>query len=478
MLAKIKAWIDKHAMLAEGDKIVVACSGGPDSLALLHIFNEFSANYNITIFAAHVDHMFRGTESAEEADFVADFCQKHCIPCFSTTIDVPKYIIETGLSEEEAARVVRYGYLRSISSKLGGAKIATGHHRDDQAETVLINILRGAGSTGIRGIQPVNGDIIRPLLSVSRTEITEYCKVHHLEPRFDSSNLKMNYLRNRIRMTLLPELESQYNVAIKESLCRTATIIGDEHDFIHNSAQNIWDQVVTQQEGKLFINGKKMENVHIAVQREIFRLAIEKKQGCLTGISFHHVETLLEVLANGRVGALVQLPGELVACKTYDGLFLGENDCMLPPKVDYLGQELPVPGTTDIAALGIKIHTELTNKRDITSHSNSAVFDWLTLTPPLFVRLRHEGDKFRPLGFHGSKKLKDFFIDEKVPQRLRDCTPIICDHQGIIWVGGYRQAESGKVMDQTTCFLRITLYPGNQIFVNDSEQENLGDSLS
>ena len=151
MLAKIKAWIDKHAMLIEGDKILVACSGGPDSLALLHIFNELSADYNISIFAAHVDHMFRGAESAQEADFVVDFCQKRDIPCFSTAIDVPKFIVETGLSEEDAARVVRYRYLRSIASKLGGAKIATGHHRDDQAETVLINILRVQDARALGG---------------------------------------------------------------------------------------------------------------------------------------------------------------------------------------------------------------------------------------------------------------------------------------------------------------------------------------
>ena len=457
MLTKVKAWIDRHAMLIAGDKIVVACSGGPDSLALLHIFNEFSAEYNISIFAAHVNHMFRGLESAQEADFVVDFCEKRRITCFSTAIDVPEFIVQTGLSGEDAARIVRYRYLRSIASELGGAKIATGHHRDDQAETVLINILRGAGSTGIRGIQPVNGDIIRPLLSVNRAEITEYCRAHYLEPRFDSSNQETHYLRNRIRIMLLPQLEKQYNVAIKDALCRTATIIGDEHDFIQTTAKRLWSQVAVQQATKIFIDAKNMESVHIAVKREIFRMAIEKKQGSLTGISFHHVEMLLELLSTGRVGSTRQLPGGLSAYKSYDGLYLDENNVVLPSSVDYGVQVLDVPGTIHIAELGIMITTELTDERNSTCHSHVAVFDWLTLKPPLFVRTRRDGDKFQPLGFHGSKKLKDFFIDAKIARNVRNCTPIICDRQGIIWVGGYRQAESGKVTDKTKRFLQITI---------------------
>ena len=468
MLTKVKAWIDRHSMLTAGDKILVACSGGPDSLALLHIFNELSAEYNIKIFAAHLDHMFRGAESAKEATFVVDFCQKNSIICFSTAIDVPKFILQSGLSVSDAARVVRYQYLRSVAQDLGGAKIATGHHRDDQAETVLINMLRGAGSTGIRGIQPVNGDIIRPLLSVSRAEINEYCTKHHLEPRFDSSNLKINYLRNRIRIVLLPELEKQYNSAIKDALCRTATIIGDEHDFIQVTARSMWSLVVTEQANKIFIDAKKMEPIHIAVRREIFRMAIEKKQGCLTGISFHHVETLLELLSTGRVGSIVQLPGQLVSYKSYHGVYLGKNDVVQPTKVDYLGQILSVPGTTYIPDLGIMINAEVTDELNITSHSPQvAVFDWLVLDPPLFVRIRRDGDKFQPLGFHGSKKLKDFFIDGKVARQMRDCTPIICDNHGIIWVGGYRQAENGKVTHDTKKFLQITIIKLEQTVIKE-----------
>lgn len=457
MLTKVKAWIHKHNMLAKGDKIIIACSGGPDSLALLHIFDEIRLEYNINVFAAHIDHMFRGHESAQEAAFVAEFCRRRQIPCYHTAIDVPKFIQETKLSGSDAARVVRYQYLRQVAEKVGGAKIATGHHRDDQAETVLINILRGAGSMGIRGIQPINGDLIRPLLSVSKAEISHYCEQQQLEPRLDSSNLKTDYLRNRIRLTLLPELETQYNPAIKEALSRTAALAGDEHDFIHLAACQLWDQVVTEEDSKLFIDGKQMETIHVAVKRELFRMAIEKKQGCLTGISFYHVETLLQFLSTGRVGSMIQLPRQLSAYKSYKGLYLDKNVVVQEPKTVYHGQPLTVPGVTSVPELGVAIVTELTEISDLTPQPNAAVFDWELLTEPLVVRRRLPGDRFQPFGFYGSKKLKDFFIDEKVPREKRETTPIVCDGHNIIWVGGYRQAEFAKVSGDTKKKLIIKL---------------------
>lgn len=456
MLEKVRAWIDKHKLLQNGDKIVVACSGGPDSLALLHILARFRLEYNSSIVVAHVDHMLRGEESAMEAAFVVDYCARHNLVCYHKAINVPQVIKETSMSGEEAARVVRYQYLRQIAKQLGGAKIATGHHRDDQAETVLMNMLRGAGSAGIRGIQPINGDVIRPLLSVSRAEIIAYCEAEQLEPRFDSSNFKLDYLRNRIRIHLLPELEKHYNSTVKDALCKTAVIIGDEHDFILKTVETMWPQVVKECENHLFIAAEPMKLVHHAIKREIFRHAIEKKQGTLTGISFYHVETLIEMLFNGRVGSVIQLPGSLTISKSYDGLYIGENPLSWAEKIEYPGQELIVPGNTQLSKLGIQIVAEMTDTF-VKSQPCMAVFDVDDLSLPLFVRTRCVGDRFQPIGFKGSKKVKEFFIDEKVPRQVRDRIPIICDRQGIIWIGGYRQSEHGKTTDKTKKFLVLKI---------------------
>jgi tRNA(Ile)-lysidine synthase len=456
MLEKVKAWIDRNGLLEQGDTIVVACSGGPDSLALLHILAAFRSEYNMSMVVAHVDHMLRGDESAMEAAFVVDFCAKRSLICYHKAIDVPRFMKETGKSGEEAARIVRYQYLRQVAKEVGGGKIATGHHRDDQAETVLMNMLRGSGSTGIRGMQPMNGDIIRPLLSISRADIMAYCKMEQLEPKFDSSNFETNYLRNRIRIHLLPELEKQYNSAVKDSLCRTATIVGDEHDFIQHTAKNIWPEVVKEENHYLLLVAKQMKLVHIAVTREIIRLAIEKKQGSLRGISFYHVETLIEMLFHGRVGSILQLPGGLTIHKTYDGLYVGEKAFALTNQVAYAGQELTIPGITQIQQLGIKISAEITAIR-IKSQLNVAVFDADELALPLFVRTRRVGDRFVPLGFTGNKKVKDFFIDEKIPREARDFVPIICDVEGIIWIGGYRQSRRGEVTNKTKTFLQLRI---------------------
>ncbi|EIW19645.1 MULTISPECIES: tRNA lysidine(34) synthetase TilS [Pelosinus] len=456
MLEKVKAWIDRNGLLEQEDTIVVACSGGPDSLALLHILAAFRSEYNMHMVVAHVDHMLRGDESAMEAAFVVDFCAKRSLICYHKAIDVPAFMKETGKSGEEAARIVRYQYLRQVAKEVGGAKIATGHHRDDQAETVLMNMLRGSGSAGIRGMQPMNGDIIRPLLSVSRADIIAYCKMEQLEPKFDSSNFETNYLRNRIRIHLLPELEKQYNSAVKDSLCRTATIVGDEHDFIRHTAKSIWLEVVKEKNHCLLLVAKQLKLIHIAVTREIIRLAIEKKQGSLTGISFYHVETLIEMLFHGRVGSILQLPGGLTIHKTYDGLYVGKKPFALTNQAAYAGQELTIPGITQIQQLGIQISAELTAVQ-IKSQLNVAVFDADELSLPLFVRTRRVGDRFMPLGFAGNKKVKDFFIDEKIPRELRDLVPIICDEGGILWIGGYRQSRRGEVTDKTKTFLQLRI---------------------
>jgi tRNA(Ile)-lysidine synthase len=461
MLEKVRAWIDKHKMLLAGDTIIVACSGGPDSLALLHILARFRLEYSISIVVAHVDHMLRGQESALEAAFVVNFCRERNIVCYHTAIDVPKFIEETGTSGEEAARILRYQYLRQVALKVGGAKIATGHHQDDQGETVLINLLRGAGSAGIRGIQPVNGDIIHPFLGVSRAEIIAYCEAEGLEPRFDSSNGNLNYLRNRIRIRLLPELEKKYNSSVKEALCRTAMIVGDEHNFIQKTAKDVWPQVVTEGTDSIFIATEPMNSLHIAVKREIFRMSIEKKQGSVRGITFCHVETLIEMLFSGRVGSNLQLPGGLTVRKGYDGLYIGANPLPLKREVEYPGQELIVPGSNLITALGIEITAKLTDTF-VKEKTNRAVFDADELCYPLFVRTRHDGDRFQPLGFAGSKKVKDFLIDLKVPREKRDDIPIICDQKSIIWVGGYRQSQNGKSRDTTKKFLVLTII-GNAI---------------
>jgi len=341
MINKVKNWIERNHLIVGGDRVLAACSGGPDSVVLVHILHALTGDLGFQLKVAHVDHMLRGEASRADAAFVEAMCRSMGIPCYCTAVDVRREVRRGGGSEEEVARKLRYAFLQQVAAEWGGAKIATGHHLDDQAETVLINLLRGAGSTGLRGMQPKNGNIIRPLLNVSRVEIVDYCRQQQLAYRIDQSNFTTDYLRNRLRWELLPLLERDYNPNIKEILWRTALLAADEHDFLRQQAGKFWPELVTETADKLIIDTLRLSSLHIALQREILRLAIEKKRGSLTGITFLHVEKLIWLNENGRVGAIIELPGGILALKSYNRIELAAE---LPGSP--LGESIPPPGNT------------------------------------------------------------------------------------------------------------------------------------
>ena len=456
MLDVIKGWVTSHALIMPGDRILAACSGGPDSLALVHILNRLKKEYSFSLAVACVNHMFR-PEAAEEAEYVAAFSASLGLESFVTAINVSAYAAANKMSAQEAGRLLRYQYLRSVTAEWGGAKIATGHHRDDQVETVLINLLRGAGSGGLRGIQPENGGIIRPLLAVSRRDIEDYCIEYGLKPRYDSSNSKTTYLRNRVRLKLLPTLEADYNPAIREALWRLSELAGDEHDYLSREAARLWGTVAVAG-AKVAIDSKALAGLHKALQRELIRQAIEKKRGALTGISYGHVEKLLTMALSGTVGSLLPLPGGLIAVKTYEGLELADNapDQQHTSLVQgFEPAEVVVPGITTVG--GMKILAEIVTGPPPKHGRDTGLFDLEQLSLPLTVRARQPGDRFRPLGLGGSKKLKEFFIDNKVPEPERDSVPLIVDQQGILWVAGYRQSEHGRITENTQKILKLVI---------------------
>ncbi len=462
MLDKVKAWVSRHRLLVPGSRILAACSGGPDSLALVHILNQLKDTYGFCLAVAHINHMFR-PEAAQETEFVADFSAGLGLQCHVTSIDVPAYQQAQKLSAEEAGRILRYQYLRQVAADWGGARIATGHHRDDQAETVLINLLRGAGIGGLRGMRPLNGDIVRPLLSVSRREIEEYCLKYHLDPCQDSSNFTTDYLRNRIRLNLLPLLEADYNPSVREALWRLAVLAGDEHDYICQEAGKLWGEIITHDRGKAVIDSRALSSLHPALQRACIRQVIEKKRGTLTGISFIHVENLINMALLGEVGSLMTLPGGLIARRTYTTLEIGgsgscitsaEHNCETVPA------EIAIPGITRLNSLTVT--AEIVSEPSA-GGPGTAVFDLDQLCLPVTLRGRLPGDRFRPSGLKGSKKIKDFFIDRKVPEAQRDAVPIVSDQQEIIWVAGYRQSEHGLITGNTKKFLQLTITKQGEI---------------
>mgnify|MGYP005838627345 CR=1 FL=1 len=437
MLEKVKRTIAKYSMLELGDKVLVGVSGGADSVALLHTLVQLREEYQLSLWIVHLNHMFRGQDAREDAEFVARLGTTLGVPSFIEEVDVPKLMEETGLSAQLAARQARYLFYERIVAQVGAQRVALGHHGDDQAETILMRFLRGAGEDGLAGIPPVRGKIIRPLLEVNRQEIEEYCQQYNLGFRTDYSNLKTIYLRNKIRLELLPLLEKEYNSNIRQTLVRLGDVFREDSSYLQEKALTALAEVVLKQEDcQLVIGWENLVSYSKAMQRRIFREGIRKVKGNLENISFSHLEDLIEFFSREEKGQKI-LPGNVFLEKSYGKLLIRKQE--EPP---IFSQLLQIPGTTIIPELGLVITSKVIEnsclgkpKADNPWH---AYLDYYPTKGPLVIRNRREGDRFQPLGMVGSKKIKDFFIDEKIPRYERDNIPLLVQGQEILWVMGRR----------------------------------------
>ena len=437
LLSKVRSWCERRQLFPSNSLVLAACSGGPDSLALVHVLQRLAFEQGFCLAVAHVEHGFRGEASVADEQFVAGFCRERRLLYRTVALDVPGYLRKHGGSPQEVARRLRYQWLRETASSLEASYIALGHHADDQAETLLLHLLRGAGSEGLAAMAEQEALLLRPFLQVRRREIEAYCSEQGLRPRLDASNLQDKYLRNRIRHHLLPDL-SDYNPGIVPALARTAAIIGEEHDFLRQEAKKALEQCVSWQETHCLIGLSAFSQYHAAVQRELWRQILEKKRGSLTGICFVHVENLLKLASEGRTGAVQVLPGGWQVRKDYDCLVLEALVADTQGQSEGAGWqcEVTVPGVA-ILPNGSKLETSwlaFGEAADATVLSLA----WEAVETPLLVRFRQPGDAFRPAGMKGRKKLKNYLIDAKVPQAQRDQLPLLCDAQGILWVAGMR----------------------------------------
>ncbi len=456
MLKAMKLALEANMMFETGEKILVACSGGPDSLALLHGLWQLSPEMGFEIAAAHLEHGFRGAESEAEAVFVEEFCRLRGIECVIGHVDMPTVLQEQGFSAQDGARRVRYEFLRRTAAEIGAMRIATGHQLEDQAETLLLNLLRGAGLKGLSGMRTVAGELIRPLLGVKREKIEAYCKANELQPRRDSSNQKTCYRRNLLRLEIMPQLR-QYNAALPETLARTAEILHEQQQYLQEQAKALFLRVARQDEDGLHLEVKGLCGEHVALQREIFRLALEKKRGRLTGISFEHVENLIRMISL-PVGSRAELPGKLKVRRTYQSICLeNERVVMLQGKTLLPGIRLEFPGTYWFEELkfGLKLETGFFPEAQ---DETCLVIKRKAISGELLLRNRLPGDRFRPKGMNGSKKLKDFFIDIKLPREMRDSVPLLCDAAGILWIAGIRTAERDDGKAEASEQLRISIH--------------------
>ncbi len=435
-------------LFASSDRVLVAVSGGPDSLCLLHVlWAERKVRGLAAVEAAHLDHGLRGEESAAEAAWVSGWCAERGIPCHVGLADVAALAAERKISKQEAARAARYAFLATVAAESGADKIATAHTQDDQVETVLMNILRGTGMDGLRGIPARRGAYVRPLLDISRAEIEDYCVVHGLEPRRDPSNLSPdNYTRNRVRLELLPMLARDYNPQIGPALLRLSEIAGRDLDYLKVQAGAALAEATRERDVFRFVLDRPtLAGLHPALLRHVLRGAILSLRGTAEGISHEHIERTCRAVAAATPNAFaLDLPHPLCTLRV-----AGETLTLALANVSAsladVAVSLPVPGKATMTGTGWVV---------------SAAFDFLpgsvmldadAVSPDaLTLRNWRQGDRIDPLGMGGRrKKLSDIFSDAKVPRTLRRRVPLVTDARGIVWVVGHCIADRAKVTPET-----------------------------
>lgn len=358
LIDQVLLYIQKHKMLRENENVLVGVSGGPDSITLLHILWTLKDKLKISLHVAHLNHLLRGDDAMADAHLVQKFAREHNLPCTVESIDIRGLQKQTGLCLQEAAREERFAFFERLSRRYHIQKVALGHHADDQAETILHNLLRGAGPDGLKGISPVRGVYIRPLLEVRRRQIEDYCQNNSLPTRLDLSNLKLKYTRNRIRLTLLPLLEREYNPRLVNALVRLGNICREENDYLEQlTLEAYWKVAEEKSEGEVILLKPLFLAQPLPLKRRLLRLAWRRVSGEAREISYDHVEQLLKMLQDDPGGGALDLPGGIRAQKETGGIRLFRR-CS-PQAVPSFECFLTVPGITSLPWIGQEILADI-----------------------------------------------------------------------------------------------------------------------
>lgn len=456
MLEKIKNTNQKYGLIARGDKIIVGVSGGPDSVALLDILFLLQQELNISLYVAHLNHGFR-PEALEEAQYVKMLAQKYGLGCTIRDFNVPAFIQGKGLSIQEGAREIRYSFFQEVAREVNANKIAVGHHADDQAETVLSNFLRGSGLKGLGGIAPQRANIIRPLIELKRQEIEDYCLKRELKTYLDASNLKTIYRRNKIRLELIPFLEKEYNPQLRQGLANMAEVLRDEDSFLSERVTLTWNELIREADPeKLDFELSGFNSISRAIQRRIISKAWATLAQSSFGLSWEHVERSLLLIQEGQDKSRLQLPANVFVCLHGNDILaftITREEKHIPP----FNYPLPLPGLITVNEIELTIKTVISPRNPLIDYGRKFFLDYDSLPKGITLRNRRTGDLWKSAG--GTKKLKEFFIDLKLPKEKRDAVPLVAAGEQIIWAGGIGPAYLWRVTPKTRRVLEIQMEP-------------------
>jgi len=468
---QVNRTIEKHKLLSPGERVLVAVSGGPDSVALLHVLDELKNEFSLRLEVAHLHHGIRGEEAEEDARFVAELAEQLAVPLHLKKIDLPRMKSEAGRGNLEAlARKERYRFFAAVVRECNLGKVATAHTLDDQAETVLMWLMRGSGMKGLGGMEPIHHfqpegciadesiAVVRPLLAVSKAEIIDFLNARRLSYRVDRTNQDTRLLRNWIRLELMPKLEARGGPGISTRLAHQAELLRGDECVLDGLARRELDRIRRADglDRELFLKQP------VALQRRILRLWIEGARSHLLGVDFDHVAAMLELIAAGPPQGRLALPGGLELDKEYQVLRLVKRNRKWKRAPCY-SYELKIGIPLGIPMAGVTIHSERISAPlgNLPDSLSEAVFDAARLPPTLMLRNFRRGDRYRPLGMVGHKKLKDLFVEKKVPFSVRATLPLLLAGDEILWIPGLGRSKAAKIGSKTEEILRLRVSPGD-----------------
>jgi tRNA(Ile)-lysidine synthase len=435
-------------MLPPGGRVAVAVSGGPDSVCLLHVLLDLAPSFNVSLAVAHLNHQLRGAESDEDEKFVAALAGRLGLPYHCARVDVAA--VDDNL--EQAGRHARWTFFAG----LGADRIALGHTRDDQAETVLFRVLRGSGLRGLAGIYPVtSAGYIRPLIDVTRAEVEEFLRARRVPSREDRSNLDLRFARNRIRHSLLPQLSSDWNPRIRESLAQLATLAQDEESWWRTYIDELSSRVLSRRAGGIELSAPAVAALPSAVSRRLIRRAIADVKGGLRRLEFGHIERILELAAQAEGDGRLRLPG--LDIRRSFGWIRIEPAAAGP---EFPATRLAIPGVY-AAGDGARLHLEVfASSPDAPPSSKDATLKAAELSlrrlpPVLELRGWKPGDHYRPEGQIRDQKIKEMFQAERVPSWLRPSWPIVSSGDTILWARTFGAAAEFAACPEPGPVLRV-----------------------
>jgi tRNA(Ile)-lysidine synthase len=447
--------VKRQGLFHPGQRVGVAVSGGPDSVLLLHFMKDSALEWGITLAAVHFNHHLRGAESDADERFVRSLAESLGIDFIPGGADVARVAREKKRNLEATARELRYRFFLTLVNQGRLDKVVTAHNANDQAETVLLRLLRGAGTRGLSGILPVlEGKIARPFLDLTRTEIMREIEARRLEYRLDSSNLNPRLRRNKIRLELLPFLEREFNPAIVPLLKHHADQARDEESFLEEQAHERSRPWRLREGAGEKISLRAFQGFPPAIQRRVLRQMLASVRESLRGVSYSHIEGLLRFAAGAQSGHSFPLPGGAVARKEFDWLILGSQPASVGG-VEY-SYPLEIPGEVAVPPLGVTFRFKIVEPHGVAKEYNqteSGAMDAQKLTRRLFLRNWRAGDQFRPLGSRKMRKLKELFRQQKIPLNQRRLWPVVVCGDEIVWVRGFPPAAQAAASPESLALL-------------------------